>query len=603
MKSLVLATFVVISLSVNVFGIVTVDADDPFIQYTGRINHAGPKAPIMWWPGSDVIANFEGKSINVKLHDYGDNYFYVIIDDGTPSLINLTPGTATYTAASRLADSVHKIRLFKRTETQEGEVAFKGFELEDGKSLVVPPARPQRRMEYFGDSITSGHSVASKTGDTNNAVGKDNYYTYASLTARNLEAEYHCISVSGIGLYVDKWGFGGNMQTLYYDKESDSTKWDFRKWTPQVVVINLGQNDYWGNYSQSGAQDNYINFAQTLRAKYPDAHIILALGSMNATQSSSPWPGYLQYAVNELNSTYNDPKVYSLIFPYSGNSHPTVARHADMADQLTEFIQSNIPGFGNGPDTNADGQVNNVDLAVMASQWRKTGCGPCVGADMTGDGDVNIDDLLVFANNWLRDFALIGHWEFDGDALDSSGYMNDATVVGDARWQPEGGQVDGALLLDGLNDYVSTPFLLDPAVGFFSVLAWVRGGAPGQVVLSQTGGVNWLSADPSGGKLMTNLSRPPGVRTLPPPLVSDFVITDGQWHRIGFVRDGSNRRLYVDDVEVAKDVQAELESANGGFYIGTGKAMEPGTYFSGLIDDVRIYDVALSAEKIEAIAQ
>jgi len=314
---------------------------------------------------------------------------------------------------------------------------------------------------------------------------------------------------------------------------------------------------------------------------------------MNAAQSSSPWPGYLKYAVNELNSTYNDPKVYSLIFPYSGNPHPTVSRHADMADQLTEFIQSNIPGFGNGPDANVDGYVNNLDFAVVANQWRKTGCGPCGGADMTGDGNVDIDDLLVIANNWLKDFTLLAHWEFDGDALDSSGYMKDATVVGDALWQPEGGQVDGALLLDGLNDYVSTPFILDPAVGFFSVLAWVRGGAPGQVVLSQTGGVNWLSADPSGGKLMTNISRPPGVRTLPPPLISDFVFTDGQWHRIGFVWDGSNRRLYVDDVEVAKDAQDGLDSATGGFYIGRGKSMEPETYFSGLIDDVRIYDRAV----------
>lgn len=603
MKSLLLAAFVVISLSVNVLGIVTIDADDPLIQYTGRINHADPKAPIMWWPGSDVIANFEGTSINVKLHDYGDNYFYVIIDDGAPSLINLTPGSAIYAAASGLTNSVHKIRLFKRTETQEGEVAFKGFELEDGKSLVAPPARPQRRIEYFGDSITSGHSVASTTGDTNNADGKDNYYTYASVTARNLEAEYHCISVSGIGLYVDTWGFGGNMQTLYYDKESDSTTWDFSKWTPQVVVINLGQNDYWGNYSQSGAQGNYINFARTLRGEYPDAHIILALGSMNATQPGSPWPGYLKYAVSELNSTYSDPKVYSLIFPYSGNPHPTVARHADMAEQLREFITTNIPGFSDGPDTNADGYVNNLDLAVLGSQWRKTGCGVCSGADMTGDGNVNMEDLLVIANNWLKDFALLAHWEFDGDALDSSGYMKNATVMGDALWQPEGGQVNGALLLDGLNDYVSTPFVLDPAIGIFSVLAWIRSGAPGQVVLSQAGGANWLLADPSEGKLMTSLSRPPGGRTGPPPLVSDFVITDGQWYMIGFVWDGSSRTLYVDGVEVARDILNDLESATGGFYIGTGKAMEPGTYFSGLIDDVQIYDRALNPEQIAELAQ
>jgi len=102
---------------------------------------------------------------------------------------------------------------------------------------------------------------------------------------------------------------------------------------------------------------------------------------------------------------------------------------------------------------------------------------------------------------------------------------------------------------------------------------------------------------------MTNLSRPPGGRTPPPSLVSDFVITDGEWHRIGFVWDGSNRTLYVNDIEVAKDAQDGLESATGGFYIGTGKAMEPGTYFSGLIDDVRIYDRALNPEQIAELAQ
>ena len=61
---------------------------------------------------------------------------------------------------------------------------------------------------------------------------------------------------------------------------------------------------------------------------------------------------------------------------------------------LLVFIQSTIPGFGNGADTNVDGQVNNIDLAVLGSQWRKTGCGLCGSADVTGNGNVNMDDLL-----------------------------------------------------------------------------------------------------------------------------------------------------------------------------------------------------------------
>ena len=77
-----------------------------------------------------------------------------------------------------------------------------------------------------------------------------------------------------------------------------------------------------------------------------------------------------------------------------------------MADQLTEFIQTTIPGFGNGPDVNADDYVNNLDLAVIAAQWQQTGCDLCDGADLTGDGNVKIEDLLIFTEHWLNDTPL-----------------------------------------------------------------------------------------------------------------------------------------------------------------------------------------------------
>jgi hypothetical protein len=92
---------------------------------------------------------------------------------------------------------------------------------------------------------------------------------------------------------------------------------------------------------------------------------------------------------------------------------------------------------------------------------------------------------------------------------------------------------------------------------------------------------------------MTELIPPAVGRFVPQPLISEYVITDGQWHRIGFVWDGVNRALYVDDVLVAEDVQANLQGSGGGLYIGAGKAMESGTYWSGVIDDVRIYNRAV----------
>jgi len=143
----------------------------------------------------------------------------------------------------------------------------------------------------------------------------------------------------------------------------------------------------------------------------------------------------------------------------------------------------------------------------------------------------------------------------------------------------------------GIDDYVSTPFVLNPADGKFSVFAWIKGGAPGQAVLSQAGGANWLCTDSFEGNLMTELK---GSGRSGGPLLSQTFIIDDNWHRIGLVWDGSNRTLYVDDVTVAEDTQANLECSNNVLYIGAGKAMEPGSFWSGLIDDVRIYNRAVT---------
>jgi len=189
--------------------------------------------------------------------------------------------------------------------------------------------------------------------------------------------------------------------------------------------------------------------------------------------------------------------------------------------------------------------------------------------------------------------ALVAYWSLD-EAQDVIAYDSaadcDGTLIGGPAWQPDAGQVAGALELDGIDDYIDTNFVLDLMEDSFSVFAWIKGGAPGQAIVSQQGFADWLTTD-AEGNLMTELKcigRSAG------PLFSKTVITDGQWHRIGLIWDGSHRTLYVDGIAIAEDIQHGLVSSQMGLYIGTGKAMEPGTYFSGLIDDVRIYNRAVS---------
>jgi carboxymethylenebutenolidase len=202
---------------------------------------------------------------------------------------------------------------------------------------------------------------------------------------------------------------------------------------------------------------------------------------------------------------------------------------------------------------------------------------------------------LAFFQAKLKEEGLAAHYKLDeaegGTAKDSAG-SNDGLLHGEPLWRPDSGKIQGAVQLDGLDDYISTGFVLDPAAGPFSAFAWVKGGVPGQVIVSQASGANWLMTDPEG-RLMTSLSRPAGGRQGPIPLVSQSTIVDGGWHRAGVVWDGTTRALYVDDVLVGQDAQSGLVGSSGGLNLGCGAGLEPGSFFSGLIDDVRIYTRAM----------
>jgi hypothetical protein len=242
-------------------------------------------------------------------------------------------------------------------------------------------------------------------------------------------------------------------------------------------------------------------------------------------------------------------------------------------------------------DFNGNGTVEIKDLVKLIECWGQSE--PTV--DIVPDGVVNEEDLEVLMNYWQQDVndrTLLANWKLDeteGMMAHDSTTKNHAVVIGGAQWQPETGQVEGTLALDGIDDFMTTPFILDPSEQIFSVFAWVKGGTPGQVILSQAGGVNWLASNESGC-LFTDLKG--AGRNAGPSRYSDTIITDDQWHRIGLVWDRSYRSLYVDDRLVATDTAAQdrLASGTGGLYIGADATLTPGAFWHGLVDDVRIYN-------------
>ncbi|MDM8159342.1 SGNH/GDSL hydrolase family protein [Labilibaculum sp. K2S] len=330
--------------------------DQPNLTYEGRILFR-PDAAELSWSGSSVSIQFEGSSISATLQDLDTaNYYNVIVDRKVISKLHTDTLKTKYILASGLSEGTHQVQLYKRTEWDKGKTLFYGFELPVDAKLLPAETPKKRKIEFYGNSITSAYGNEDTSGkDRPYGYFQNNYESYAAITARYFNAQYHCISKSGIGVLVS-W-FPLIMSEMYdrIDPDDSVLKWDFSKYTPDVVVINLFQNDSWivnipqneqfKNRFGKEAPDSttiiaaYKDFVSSIRGKYPHSSIICTLGSMDATQEGSKWPGYVQTAVSQL----EDDKIFSCFFPFKNSGgHPNVKEHHAMSDQLIGFIEENI---------------------------------------------------------------------------------------------------------------------------------------------------------------------------------------------------------------------------------------------------------------------
>ena len=331
--------------------------DDERIEYMGRVGMNERGFAVIYWPGSSIKIHFEGTEIKALIKDeHGKNYFNVILDED--SIFILKPDTLQqiYTLAKELSPGLHTIELYKRTEWDRGKTWFYGFKTGKNTKIQDPESPRKKSIEFYGNSITAGYAVEDYSGnDSPDSIYTNNYLSYANLTARHFNAEYSCIARGGIGIMVSWYPL--IMPEMYnrLDPEDKYSLWDFSKFTPEVVVVNLFQNDSWivkmNDYEEFQHRfkteapdedfiiDSYSGFLRLLRAKYQESQIICMLGNMDITREGSPWPGYIEKAVTGM----EDEKINTLFVPFKQTpGHPRIEEQKAMANKLIEFIEGKM---------------------------------------------------------------------------------------------------------------------------------------------------------------------------------------------------------------------------------------------------------------------
>ena len=217
--------------------------NNPNVKLMGRIALTDSAARLTW-TASSVLINFEGTTAKATLKDdTGTDYVNVVVDGKVIATIQPGIDVKEYTLVTGLPKGRHRLELFKRTEYDMGTLSFYSFNV-DGNVLAPPVFK--HKIEFYGNSITCGFAIEDTAGrDRGTAEFENGYKSYANITARHFDAYYHSISKSGIGVVISWFNY---VMPDIYDRISahDSTaKWDFTKYTPELVVVNLFQNDAW----------------------------------------------------------------------------------------------------------------------------------------------------------------------------------------------------------------------------------------------------------------------------------------------------------------------------------------------------------------------
>ena len=367
---------------------IEVSAVSDSIIWMGRhYNHDG--SAYFSFPGVSMRVGYVADSLKARLIQLDGREsvgFYSIVDGTDTTFIQLEKGREEYLLATHKDKKKHTIELIRLNESQVGVVRFDGFSYYAKKvGHIAPQEERSRKMEFIGNSITCGYGIE----DTSNtpgftAVRQNITKTYGALVARNFHAQSHYVAASGYGLYRFVTG-EDSMQTIPYiynqsflrplqemeegekrvlkymscyegDTSTYPTKWNYAEYQPDVVVVNLGTNDFNATANCGVPTDSArfvksgLTFLLRLRAHYPHAAIICVVGPMlsdDYPQGEMAWSRcqrYVKEMVQIRNRKKGDWNVYYFNFqpqkaPYGEDWHPSYITHRKMATELSDFIE------------------------------------------------------------------------------------------------------------------------------------------------------------------------------------------------------------------------------------------------------------------------
>jgi len=310
-----------------------IEPGPPAVSFIGRFDNADPAGPKCSWPGCRILARFQGTEVSVRLKEYVDTWMlggpseWDVAIDGVwqPKIVTTANAEKAVVIAQGLPAGVHTVELYKRSEAQNGTTQFLGYDFGSG-TLLAPFKHKTRHIEIVGDSQPAAFGVEG-VGLGPDCPGEDYAATYQNFRksfgaklGTTFDAEIHGTVFSGKGFAKNIWRPDTDTMPLVFGRTNPlnpQSAWAFN-WAPNVVVVMMGANDFDVGQPVDDGQATveeynaaFAGFVTTLRTKYPDAHVLLAV-SPSISDAKPPGRNLRTNVKNAMTTAASkgDPKIW-----------------------------------------------------------------------------------------------------------------------------------------------------------------------------------------------------------------------------------------------------------------------------------------------------
>jgi alpha-tubulin suppressor-like RCC1 family protein len=395
----------------------------------------------------------------------------------------------------------------------------------------------------------------------------------------------------------------------FIQKGNSSTGWEWELWTGNGTTstgIHLANGLNWHigaiNSDQQVDLNKYSNLAMVFDASnflklYLDGKLVGYSTSFNSSFRGglSPlfigarkgWAGH-DDPFRPFNGSIDEIRIYNRALSSTEVSALYTLESQPFSHQPARVVDANITAIASGSETS-------YFIKNDGSLW-----------------GMGRNDRGQLGNAQGLDQGLVGWWKFDGDATDSSSNGNDGTVNGATLTTDRHGKANGAYSFDGLDDYIdfgdSEKFDNRESQSIFLWVKFLSYGGNSSAIYSPVltkAGVNYTSSSfyffDNGNSWKTTVSDLSSVTTLN----ADHNVSLGQWEQVGVVLNSGEFSLYVQGTLRSTDSSAISSIANSPSSLKAGAwyHLQNPSYptFNGTLDDIRIYDRALSASEVSAL--